>query len=322
MNVKEKQPCVVSFGDLVADMVLAIQHLPVVAGQHQIVRSIQIEPGGAGNFLITGARLGMKMQALGVVGADEFGDLTMKVLADEGVDISGVLRQTGGTTTTVLVLVDEKGQHVFLGQYGEGSLVTLSEEWRTMLLSADAIYTCGYTLQEERLSQAMMDAVAFAHAMGRPVFFDPGPYSADIQLSQLISLLTHCTGVLLTEEEIPSLSGGLRGWMGIQEIIQQGPSLVCVKRGAGGCWLCTADKQIEHPGYPVIVRDTTAAGDSFAAGFIYGYLLGWPEEQVIAFANAVGAAKIRKLGSGRQVPTFGEVQELLREFNVPITLIA
>ncbi len=318
----EKQPCVVSFGDLVADMVTTIQRLPVVAGQHQIVRSIQIEPGGAGNFLIAGARLGMTMQALGVVGADEFGNLTMQALAAEGVNISHVLRQAGSTTTTVLVLVDEQGQHVFLGQYGQGSLVELSENWREVLRAADAVIAWGYTLQEERLSQTMVNGMAFAHAVGCPVFFDPGPYVAAIERSRLVNLLPYCTGILLTEEEIPLLSGGLQGLEGVREIMSHGPELVCVKRGARGCVLCTAENQVEHPGYPVTVRDTTAAGDSFAAGFLYGYLHNWQPEQVVAFANAVGAAKVRKLGSGRQVATLQEVQELLRIFNVQVPFLA
>ncbi len=313
-----KHPCVISFGDLVADMVTTIQHLPVIAGQHQTVRSIQIEPGGAGNFLIAGARLGMNMRALGVVGVDEFGNLILQALADEKVDISHVLRQTDGTTTTVLVLVDEQGQHVFLGQYGQGSLVRLSKEWQEALRSADAVIAWGYTLQEERLSQAMVDSMAFAHAAGRPVFFDPGPYVAAIERSRLLTVLAYCTGVLLTEEEIPLLSGGLQGLEGVQEIVSRGPKLVCVKRGAKGCAWFSGNEQVEHPGYPVIVRDTTAAGDSFAAGFLYGYLHGWHPEQVLAFANAVGAAKVRKLGSGRQVATLQEVQELLHTFNVQV----
>jgi len=316
-----KELRVISFGDLVADMVTTVQRLPVVAGQHQTVRSIQIEPGGAGNFLIAGARLGMNMRALGGVGADEFGNLTLEALSAEGVDISPVLRQTDGTTTTVLVLVDEQGQHVFLGQYGQGPRVELSEKWREALLSADAMIAWGYTLQEERLSQAMIDGMAFAHAVGRPVFFDPGPYVAAIERSRLVTLLAHCAGILLTEEEIPLLSGGLQGLGGVREIMGHGPELVCVKRGARGCMLYTAENQFEHPGYPVTVRDTTAAGDSFAAGFLYGYLHDWQPEQVIAFANAVGAAKVRKLGSGRQVATLQEVQELLHIFNVSVPFL-
>jgi sugar/nucleoside kinase (ribokinase family) len=52
-----------------------------------------------------------------------------------------------------------------------------------------------------------------------------------------------------------------------------------------------------------VVRDTAAAGDSFDAAFIYAYLRGWPLSDIAAFANAMGAAKVQKLGSGSSVPT-------------------
>ena len=65
---------VLALGDLVADLVFTIPQLPVMAEQHQKAHSVSIEPGGAGNFLIAGARLGMGMHALGAIGDDALGD--------------------------------------------------------------------------------------------------------------------------------------------------------------------------------------------------------------------------------------------------------
>ena len=94
--------------------------------------------------------------------------------------------------------------------------------------------------------------------------------------------------------------------------------MVCVKRGPQGCVILTPDQKIQHAGYPVEVRDTNAAGDSFAAAFIYAYLRGWSLENVAAFANAMGAAKVKKLGSGTHVPTFDEVLAVLKSYNTQI----
>jgi len=66
------------------------------------------------------------------------------------------------------------------------------------------------------------------------------------------------------------------------------------------------------------VRDTSAAGDSFDAAFIYAYLRGWSLADVAAFANAVGAAKVQKIGSGTQVPTADEVRAVLKKYGVPL----
>ena len=95
---------VVSVGDLVADIVVSIDHFPVEPAAHQLTREIRLEPGGAGNFLIAGARLGLRMVALGVLGDDPFGREAADVLEREGVDLRGLIRLPGTTTTTVIAL--------------------------------------------------------------------------------------------------------------------------------------------------------------------------------------------------------------------------
>jgi ribokinase len=115
----------------------------------------------------------------------------------------------------------------------------------------------------------------------------------------------------LTEEELPILAGGSDGLEAARSLLNAGPELVCVKRGRHGCMIISRDQVVEHEGYPVTVRDTAAAGDAFAAAFIYAYLKQWPLKDVAAFANAMGAAKVQKVGSGSSVPTAAEVQQVL-----------
>jgi sugar/nucleoside kinase (ribokinase family) len=165
---------VVSLGDLVADLVVTIPQLPVEASKHQHAHSIKVEPGGAGNFLIAGARLGMQMRALGTLGRDFFGQAVADRLSAEGVDLGGVVRSAGSTTTTVIVLIDDGGGHVFLGAYGEGPLVELPAEWIDEITASQAVFAAGYTLQEKRISGATFEAMQIASQRGVPVFFDPG----------------------------------------------------------------------------------------------------------------------------------------------------
>lgn len=123
-------PPIVSLGDLVADVVLTIPQLPVRANKHQLAQNIRVEPGGAGNFLIVGSRLGLPMAALGVLGDDIFGNAVLDTLHRTGIDVNGVIQQPGTNTTTVIVLVDENGGHVFLGEYGVGPELSLPDRWR------------------------------------------------------------------------------------------------------------------------------------------------------------------------------------------------
>lgn len=309
---------VISIGDLVADLIVSIPQLPVEADVHQLVRQFRLEPGGAGNFLIAGTRLGMKMLAFGSIGDDIFGSAAMDILTEEGVDTCGVIVQSDTGSTTVIVLVDDAGQHVFLGGYGEGPSIQLPESWINKLSESQAVFACGYTLQEKRLADAALEAMALAHQAGIPVFFDPGPEMQNATSEHISSVLESSDVILLTEEEIPLITGGREGVDGAAGILTYGPRLVCIKRGPEGCVILSDNTAIQHPGFSVTKRDTTAAGDSFAAAFIFAYLQEWSLDQVAAFSNAMGAAKVRKVGSGRQVPTADEVRSILKRYNVDI----
>jgi sugar/nucleoside kinase (ribokinase family) len=67
-------------------------------------------------------------------------------------------------------------------------------------------------------------------------------------------------------------------------------------------------------GVPVTARQASGAGDSLAAAVIYGYLHGLGLEPLGDLANATGAAKVLKLGTGHNLPTVAEVNAMLERF--------
>jgi sugar/nucleoside kinase (ribokinase family) len=73
---------------------------------------------------------------------------------------------------------------------------------------------------------------------------------------------------------------------------------VAVKLGADGAWLQSGGKRIFTEAKKVdAVVDTTGAGDCWAAGFLYGHLLGLPLETSGALAALVGAETVTTLGA-------------------------
>lgn len=277
-----------------------------------------VEPGGAGNFVLAAHRLGLDISLLGVMGSDPFGDLAAQALEREGVDTSGLIRQPGGSTTTVVVLVDDASRHVFLGAYGLGAEVVVPPGWYERLKNAAALFVSGYSLHEDRLSRAVLACLEFASTRHVPVYFDPGPQVSGLAYEVIRKVLRQTRVLLLTEDEIPLVAEGKTGLETCRQLLDAGPELICVKRGALGCTLVTREGEFSHPGFPVDVRDTSAAGDSFAAAFIYGSLCGWRNAATAAFANAMGAAKVQKLGSGTRVPNLAEVLEVLQDHDVKI----
>jgi ribokinase len=309
---------IVSIGDLVADLIVAIPTLPAEAGRHQIAEEIQLEPGGGANFLIAGARLGYPMAAVGVLGDDLWGREVAGLIRREGIDLTGVQYQ--GSTTRVVVLVSRAGGHLFLGKYGQGNKKNLRPLDAELIQNCAALYCAGYSLAETRLADLTLAAMELARRHHRPVFFDPGPQMAAVSQDLRRKVLSLTDTLLLTVEEVPLLTdGSVRDLM----LPAEGPDTVVVKRGSAGCRIYrpgVVTSPLDLPGYPVTVVDTSAAGDSFNAAFMVGTLWGWSPADCAKLANAIGAAKVRKLGGGRNVPTLAEVRAVIVEFEIEINL--
>jgi sugar/nucleoside kinase (ribokinase family) len=83
--------------------------------------------------------------------------------------------------------------------------------------------------------------------------------------------------------------------------------ILAVKLGAAGALGVSKGQKVRVPSIPVQVVDTVGAGDSFDAGFIYGYLQGWPLEKMLRFAAVCGALSTRKAGGTAAQPGLDEV---------------
>ncbi len=305
---------IVGLGDLAADLIVEVPVLPIEANDLQVVHRIQVEPGGTANFLILASRLGAPTAALGVLGEDFWGQEVISILEDLHINLSLVDRS--GSTTVALVLVDRAGRHAFIGKFGEGPALQWSDRHQAMLSNAAAIFSSGYSLREPRLAELTMAAFKQARELGVRRFFDPGPAFGEVETRNKERILALSEVLLLTEEEVPLVTnGGLRG------IFKQGPEIVALKCGARGCEVHTPEGlQSRQPGLKVEVRDTTAAGDSFAAGFVIGMIRGWSLEECARLANAVGAAKVQKLGSGRNAPTLDDVRSIIERFGLDLKI--
>lgn len=308
-------------GDLLADLSLRIPAFPVEAGVMQRVQYFELGPGGATNVAIAAARLGLQVGCLGELGADRVGDIVLDVLRSEGIDISGVVQTPGGETPVAGVLVDVHGEPAYLGYPGKLSLRELLPEWRVRLSQAEALFVDGWA-DDQAVSRMVMAALRSAHDAGVPTFFDPGPGNPVLDNSWHREAAMQATVLLLTEGEARRLTGEDDPLASARLLAGMGPELVIVKRDVAGCMLLRGSELRLAPGFPVEARDATAAGDSLDAAVIFAYLRRMPLPEMGILANAVGAAKVEKLGTGRNVPTRDEVESLLKRFHLDPGLLA
>jgi fructokinase len=74
--------------------------------------------------------------------------------------------------------------------------------------------------------------------------------------------------VKLSDEDAEALSPGVAHEALLARLLDSGPSIVALTRGANGALLATGDALVEVPAAPTTVVDTVGAGDSFMAALI------------------------------------------------------
>ncbi len=311
----------VTVGDLVVDLLLDVR-LPVRADDHQMSPTLLLEPGGACSTILAARNLGLDVAALGAVGADFQGRMLLDIMAGVGVDTSALLMPTGSTTTTVVALADQEGGgHVFLGNYGKGPDIALTDAARAQLQRADVVFVPGYSLVEERLRPLIDGVLEFVNDSPTPLYVDVGPFMGQLERAMVERILGLTDVLLLTEDEIPFVSDGEAGIKACRRLLQRYPSLLIVlKLAEMGCRIMAPEIDMRCPGFPVAVIDTIGAGDAYAAAFIWSRAQGYALADCGTIANAMGAASVTKAGAGRGAPACGEVQALLDKHKTGLQL--
>jgi len=311
--MSRRVPRIVAIGDLPADLIVEGLNFPVRDGDFQSTRPVHLDAGGSANLLILLSRLGAYAAAVGCLGEDLWGEQVRRILEAEGVKTEGIT--PAGTTTVAVVLVDGEGRHAFLGCYGRGGEEALGERQAVIVTGADALFASGYSLSDKRLRILTLDAMNTAGESGIARFFDPGPAFRGLSRELKCRAVAACDVLLLTEDELRELSpGGAEVLLrpGSNSDSASGPHTVVVKRGSDGCRLFQiGEKALDVPAVRVSVRDTTAAGDCFDAGFMMAYLKGRNPTDCARLGICAGAATVQKIGGGRNVPTLLEVQTVI-----------
>lgn len=295
--------------DIIADLALHFGDFPIMAQDLKRVEFLDLRPGGACNVAITLARLSMAVECLGEIGDDRFGDLVREGLQAEGIGTSHLMVSPGARTPVAGVLVDRSGEPAYLGFRGTLRVQELEPSWRQQITAAEALFVDGWA-DHAWVPDIVLEGLRVAQTAGVSSYFDPGPGNPEFDLEWQREAVRLSTVLLLNQDEAERLGGSHNP---AQSLLGAGPELVVIKQGAAGCSVHTSERSFRQPGFSVEARDLTGAGDSFDAAVIYAHQREFELEQLALLANATGAAKVRKRGTGHNMPTREQVQQVLAE---------
>jgi ribokinase len=306
-------PALVVVGSLNMDFVVSVEHLPI-PGETVLGRDFQMIPGGKGaNQACAAGKLGagtVAVRLIGRVGYDVFADHLKASLAAAGVDVSAVHAAKSQPTGVALIWVDKAGQNSIVVASGANYALAAAdvEAMRKVFHGASLAL-----FQLETPLDTVAAALALAREEGLRTMLDPAPaqpLSAGL-LAQVDILTPNETEALMllgrpparvSLGEAPELAEALR---------KRGPRSVILKLGDRGSYYRGDSASFHTPAFPVEVRDSTAAGDTFNAALAVALAEGQAMQRAILFANAAAAISVTRLGAQASAPTRSEVDAFL-----------
>ena len=105
----------------------------------------------------------------------------------------------------------------------------------------------------------------------------------------------------------------------VMELMQEeAKGLTILTRGGGDMLYGRAGEPIRRmKPFPVKVRSTLGAGDTFKAGCVYGLLHGMSDDQLVRFASACSAIAISRFPLPLHPPKLAEAEDLIKNHAVP-----
>lgn len=245
-------------GDLIEDVVVWLDE-PFREGTDTSSRVTRTRGGSAANVAHFAASNGTTTRFVGCVGDDPLGESLVAQLTRSGVD-SRVQRR--GRTGSIIVIVHQDGERSMLTDRGAAIELTNIDE--SVLEGVHVLHVPAYSLVVEPIASSALALARTARSRGIELSIDASSAAVleHFGSSRFRSLIAELEPTYLLcngdEAQVLDAADGV-----------EGVEVVVIKRGAEPVLVIVADDRFEVPVPPVDeIRDTTGAGDAFAAGFL------------------------------------------------------
>jgi ribokinase len=310
---KVQDPDVVALGDVNVDLIAHLTSFPA-KGEDAFADTTEIHFGGsAANTAVALARMGITTRLVARVGYDSWAKQAERFLELEGVDLAALQRDPRVMTGLMYVIVTPDGERTILGHRGANAHTDPAQIDEAQICGARHLHLSGYALLAEPQRSAALQALDIASRHGLTTSVDPGTTVPRSVLDQVRALLPRTDILVPNLAEAQQLSGCSTPEDCAGALLGEGIQAVAVKLGQDGCLVGDSDRLMRVPPFPVRARDSTGAGDSFAAGLLVGYLGGLCWESAGVLGNALGSRAASRVGGGAAHVHVQEIQVLLRE---------
>ena len=234
--------------------------------------AVEVSGGSAANTIAGLASLGARGAYIGKVAKDKLGEVFAHDIRAAGVNFDTPPLEGDATTARSMILVTpdaERTMQTYLGACVELGPEDVPDE---LIAVSEVIYLEGYLYDPPRAKEAFLKAAKIAEAAGRKVALSlSDSFCVERYRAEFLELVEgHVNILFANEDEITSLYQ-VDNFDDALQHVRGHCDIAALTRSAKGSVVVAGDElHVVDAEAPTNMVDTTGAGDSYAAGFLYG----------------------------------------------------
>lgn len=288
------------YGDVNIDIIIPnVSHFPAPGQEDEVPVMETFVGGGAALFALGIGKLGLKPVFQGEAGNDCYGGFIRQTFKEGNVDDS-LLKTDGPMKTGISLSFTNEKDRSFLTFRGTNEKLCIEEVDLVQVKQAAHIHVTGYAGEANHDSYLKFLKEVKAQTQATVSFdvgWDPtGKWNPEIYL-----LFPYIDVLFMNQTEAANYSRKEDAGEAAKDFAAH-CKLAVIKMGRRGSLAARGNNLYRASSYPVNAVDTTGAGDSFNAGFIYGFLRGKSLEECLKCGNGCGALSVTALGGNTGFP--------------------
>lgn len=286
-------------GSINIDLVITTPYVPN-KGETIIGNNFFISPGGKGaNQAVAIGKLGGNVFIGGCIGNDEFGQIVLKNMLSNNVNVDSVKHLENCNTGIAFIILSDSDNRIIIDT-GANSLVTYAEV-NNLLSSAqrDDIFLTQLEIPIDVVGYALK----YAKSKGLYTIVNPAPANKEI-----LSYRNYIDLLIPNETELQIISEEEDINHGVDKLTSMGFKKIVVTLGDKGYLYKDLRTKFYSAGNKVKAIDTTGAGDCFCGSLAYKIACGSNIYSSLEFANKAAAISVTRNGAQNSYPNIHEIK--------------
>ena len=300
-------------GIFVADLTFRTDRMPI-KGETFIGNSFKLGPGGKGsNQAVATRRAGAETIFITKIGKDTFGEMAMKLYADEGINSEYVWEIADMATGAASIVVNEETSENLIIVVPGAADDMVPEDLETA--EAGIAKSSFFMASLEVPIPVMQRGLEVAKRNGIPTILNPAPAAI------LPDLVYGLSDYFTPNETEAAMLAGIpvetvdQAEAAAKIFLGRGVKTAVITLGELGVYVRNSEISQHIPAFDMgdKVLETTGAGDAFNGGFAHALAQGMSLIEAIRFGSATAAISVTRLGTAPAMPFNSEILDLLNK---------